>query len=208
MKKIMFLLMIPVLILFISCSGTEKETTDDELSDDLSDEVLTESDEVNDESADTSEPDNNIETDDEAVDEESDEDSENGEFLSGFDIAGKECITDIPQGRLILTTARDYSDSEAQWRVYILILKDDGTIFDTEKYFETDPDLRGIGFNSNGRLAAISSWKTGHVTLFALIDSTLCIADTEIVLPNLKVNGEEVERVIFDEVVPHPTDPY
>jgi len=209
MKKSMFLLMIPILILFISCSSTEKDDNlSDDLSDDLSDEVLTESDETTDESADTSEPDNNIETDDETVDEESDEDSENGEFLSGFDIAGKDCITDIPQGRIILATARNYSDYDAPWRVYVFILKDDGTIFDTEKFFETDPDLRGIGFNSNGRLAAISSWKTGHVTLFALIDSTLCIADTEIVLPNLKVNGDNKERVIFDEIVFHPSDPY
>lgn len=205
MNKAMFLLMISVLILFISCSSTEK---DDNLSDDLSDEALAELDEMTDDSADTFEPDNNIETDDETVEEGNDEDSENGEFLSGFDTTGKECITDIPQGRLILTTARDYSDYDAPWRVYVLILKDDGTIVDTEKFFETDPDLRGIGFNSNGRLAAVSSWKTGHVTLFALIDSTLCISDTEIVLPNLKVTGEDVERVIFDEVVPHPADPY
>ena len=207
MKKIMFLLMIPFLLLFISCSGTEKETNDETVNDVDDSET---NDALNDEAADTFEPDNNIENDDDLADEEgsNDEDSETGEFLSGFDTTGKECIADIPQGRIILTTARNYSDYDAPWRVYVLILKDDGTVVDTEKYFETDPDLRGIGFNSNGRLAAVSSWKTGHVTLFALIDSTLCIADTEIVLPNLKVNGDNKERVIFDEVVPHPTDPY
>lgn len=206
MKKIMFLLMIPFLLLFISCSGTEKETNDETVNDVDDSET---NDALNDEAADTFEPDNNIENDDDLADEEgsNDEDSETGEFLSGFDTTGKECIADIPQGRIILTTARNYSDYDAPWRVYVLILKDDGTVVDTEKYFETDPDLRGIGFNSNGRLAAVSSWKTGHVTLFALIDSTLCIADTEIVLPNLKVNGDNKERVIFDEVVSHPADP-
>ncbi len=207
MKKIMFLLMIPFLLLFISCSGTEKETNDETVNDVDDSEP---NDALNDEAADTSEHDNSIETDDDLADEEgsNDDDYETGEFLSGFDSSGKDCITDLPQGRIILATARNYSDSDAPWRVYVLILKDDGTVVDTEKYFETDPDLRGIGFNSNGRLAAVSSWKTGHVTLFALIDSTLCISDSKIVLPNLKVNGEEVERVIFDEVVPHPADPY
>ena len=208
MKKMIFLVLVSGLF-FISCSTSENSKNDEEVSDKGCDGFEMSDTSYDEETIDNIMADSNEENDDfEENDEYSDEDSETGEFISGFDIAGKECIADIPQGRIILTTAKNYSDYDAPWRVYILILKDDGTVVDTEKYFETDPDLRGIGFNSNGRLAAVSSWKTGHVTLFALIDSTLCISDTEIVLPNLKVNGEDVERVIFDEVVPHPTDPY
>ncbi|HNW82562.1 MAG TPA: hypothetical protein PKG52_06675 [bacterium] len=158
----------------------------------------------------------NIDTSDESVadtegsddSEITDEDSAPEGFLSGFDTEGKECFENVPDGRLILATIRNYNDSEAAWRVQIFVLKDDATVIDTGKYFETDSDLEGIGFNSNGRLAAISSWKTGFVTLFALIDSTLCIAQKEIELPNLKVVDQTKERVIFDQIVANPADPY
>jgi hypothetical protein len=160
-----------------------QDVEDTDETDDLSDEVLTDL-------------------------EASDDDTVPEEFLGDFDMTGKTCVTDIPQGRIMLTTARDYSDSELAWRVYVHVLKDDGSIVDTEKYFETDPDLRGIGFNSNGRLAALSSWQTGHVTLFALVERTLCIAQTGIKLPNLKDRGDSTERVIFGEVTANPNDPY
>lgn len=205
-------LVLSVLLLFVSCSDDpESVTTDDfEMTDDATNDTT-------DESTDNTVTDNEVADADEAVvdsDEESDdaelndEDSESGEFLSGFETAGKECITDIPDGRIILAVTRNYSNSDLPWRINVLILKDDGSIVDTEKFFEVDSALEGIGFNSNGRLAAISSWKTGHVTLFALVNSTLCISEKEIVLPNLKVNGDSTERVIFDEIVADPNDPY
>jgi len=173
-------------------SKDEKERVDMDLSDDFD-----QSDDLSDESEMS-----------DMFDEVTDNDTVSEEFLGDFDPTGKTCVTDLPQGRILLTTARDYDDTDAPWRVYIHVLKDDGTLVDTEKYFETDPDLRGIGFNSNGRLAAFSSWKTGHVTLFALVERTLCIAQTQITLPNLKVNGDSTERVIFDEVTADPNDPY
>lgn len=163
------------------------------------------------EQPDTFSPDVNGEVDNEFPEndeEQNDSDNEEEGFLSNFEIEGKECIENIPEGTIFLVTARNHSDNTVPWRVQVFILKDDGTIFDTEKYFETDVDLRGIGFNSNGKLAAVSSWKTGHVTLFALVERTLCIAENEIVLPNLKVSENSTERVIFDEIKPHPVDPY
>jgi len=187
MKKFFIML---ILLIFVSCSTSNDESVDtDKVDTDLVDNQ-------------------DIEDIEDADTEASDDDTVSEEFLGDFDPTGKTCVTDIPEGRIMLTSARNYDDTEASWRVYIHVLKDDGTVVDTEKYFETDPDLRGIGFNANGRLAALSSWKTGHVTLFALVERTLCIAHTEITLPNLKVNGDSAERVIFHEVTADPNDPY
>lgn len=208
MKK--FLIVI-VLLVFVSCSTSGNGNSDDFDLSDQSDYSSDESDQS--EMSDQDLVDNQgIEDADEIVDEDqeevADEDTEPGEFLGDFDMTGKTCVTDIPEGRIMLVLAKKYGDEEAAPRAYVHVLKDDGSIVDTEKYFETDQDLRGVGFNSNGRLAALASWKTGHITLFALVERTLCVAQTGIALPNLKVNGESTERAIFDEITADPNDPY
>lgn len=199
-----------VLLLSVSCSDSGKDKNDENIPD--ADNALSDTEtEDEDITVDGENDETAVDADDTDGIQTQDEDSEipdNDEFLGGFDTAGKECVSDIPDGRLILAAVQNYNDSEAPWRMYVLVLKDDATVVDTGKYFETDPDLEGIGFNSNGRLAAIASWKTGFVTLFALIDSTLCIAQEEIELPNLKVVDDSKERVIFDQIVAHPSDPY
>lgn len=209
MKKLLIVL---TSVIFVSCSTSGSGNSDDlsdnsDQSDYLSDEseLSDQSDHLSYDSDLSDDFDQSDQSDESEV---PDKDTFSGEFLGDFDATGKTCVTDIPEGRIMLIIARDYSDTEAPWRVYVHVLKDDGTVIDTEKYFETDTELRGIGFNSNGRLAALSSWKTGHVTLFALVDRTLCIAQEGIVLPNLKVNGDSTERVIFDEITADPNDPY
>lgn len=208
MKKI-FAAFFVTLLTAVSCSDSNDNSTDNEIKNDA--DISLSDLEIKDEnsSVDSENDENGADSSDEALTEDGDvEIPDSDEFLSGFDTEGKECLKDIPEGRLILSTVRDYGDSEAPWRVQAFVLKDDASVVDTGKYFETDSDLEGIGFNSNGRLAAISSWKTGFVTLFALVDSTLCIAQKEIELPGLKVVDETKERVIFDQIVAHPADPY
>ncbi len=183
-RSFLFVAVIFSLLIFWGCNNSETENDDD------STDELIEPDE-------TEMPDDHIDAPD-----------EDEEFLSEFDMNGKKCVTDIPKGKIILATSRNYSDYDAPWRVQILVLKDDGSLVDTEKFFETDPDLRGIGFNSNGQLAAVSSWKTGYITLFAIIDDSVCIAQEEVELPNLKDRETTTERVIFGEVVHHSLDPY
>lgn len=199
-----------VLLLSVSCSDSGKNKNDENILD--ADNTLSDTETEDENSTVDGENDETaVDTDDTDGTQTQDEDSEipdSDKFLDGFDTAGKECVSDIPDGRLILATVQNYNDPEAPWRVQVLVLKDDATVVDTGKYFETDPTLEAIGFNSNGRLAAISSWKTGFVTLFALVDSTLCIAQKEIELPNLKVVDETKERVIFDQIAAHPSDPY
>lgn len=210
MKKVSMICFVMLAALFVSCSDSGKDKNDENILD--ADNALSDT-ETEDEYSTVDGENDEIAADADDTDgtQTQDEDSEvpdNDEFLGGFDTAGKECVSDIPDGRLILATVQNYNDTEAPWRVYVLVLKNDATVVDTGKYFETDPTLEGIGFNSNGRLAAISSWKTGFVTLFALVDSTLCIAQKEIELPNLKVVEDTKERVIFDQIVAHPSDPY
>ena len=204
-----FIFFIGIFFLISGCSSSDKKDATDIDQPNDSDTAVADI-EQSDESENDTDPDDETVADTEESDDSeiTDEDSAPEGFLSGFDTEGKECVSDIPDGRLILATIRNYSDSEAAWRVQIFVLKDDATVVDTGKYFEVDPTLEGIGFNSNGRLAAISSWKTGFVTLFALVDSILCIAQIEIELPNLKVVDETKERVIFDQIVAHPADPY
>ncbi|HSA34193.1 MAG TPA: hypothetical protein P5077_10745 [bacterium] len=198
---------IAALLLFIGCSssGTTEhdedtlvnDTATDETADTAADDAATPTDDT----TDTVAPDEAA--DDILTDDGETPDSDDG-FLSGFDTTGKTCVTDIPDGRIVLATANDYQDDTAPWRVWVLVLADDGTLTDTGKYFETDKKLESIGFNANGRLAAVSSWETGFVTLFALVGRTLCIAQTGIVLPNLA----ESERVIFDQITADPLDPH
>lgn len=207
MRKFFIML---IFLVFVSCSTSESEVVDTDgednqdmdLSDDQSD------DQSNDQSDDQSDDQSNESEMSDMFDEATDDDTVSEEFLGDFDMTGKICVTDIPQGRIMLVLAKKYGDEEAAPRAYVHVLKDDGSVVDTEKYFETDQDLRGIGFNANGRLAALASWKTGHVTLFALVERTLCIAQTGIALPNLKVNGDSTERAIFDEITADPNDPY
>ncbi len=194
------------LLLIAGCSSSDSNATDEEI---VNDTATADADAFDDptDQPDLSEVEGSDDlTDDTLIGEDADEmpDTDEPEFLSGFDTTGKTCLTDIPEGRIILATAKDYTDSEAPWRVYVLVLKDDGTLIDTGSYFDTDKTLEGIGFNANGRLAAVSSWDTGFVTLFALVGRTLCIAETGIVLPNLAEN----ERVIFDQITADPADPY
>jgi hypothetical protein len=209
-RLFLFMLIIFSLLIFFGCNNSDPENDGDA-------NILPDSDFSNNDDSEL--PDNYEEADDmtdenikpdktELPDDHIDEPDEDGAFLSEFDSSGKNCVTDIPQGKIILATTRIYSDSEAPWRVHILVLKDDGSLVDTEKYLETDSDLRGIGFNSNGQLAAVSSWKTGHITLFAVVDNSVCIAEKEVILPNLKDRETTVERVIFGEVTPHPLYPY
>lgn len=201
--------MVFALLLIAGCSSSASNATDEEIVNDTA---------VTDTASDDDQPDlsdaegsdaegSEVEgTDDTIIVEDGDEtpDTDEPEFLSGFDTTGKTCLTDIPEGRIILATANNYTDDTAPWRVWVLVLSDDGTLIDTGKYFDTDKTLEGIGFNANGRLAAVSSWDTGFVTLFALVGRTLCIAETGIVLPNLAEN----ERVIFDQITADPRDPY
>lgn len=198
---------IAALLVFAACSSSGTATHDEDIpvnddyqpdQTDLSDQS---DEEVTDEATDTVGPDGT--TDDLLPDDGETPDADGG-FLSGFDTAGKTCVADIPAGRIILATANDYTDDTKPWRVWVLVLADDGTLTDTGKYFETDTKLESIGFNANGRLAAVSSWTTGFVTLFALVDRTLCVAQTGIVLPDLAEN----ERVIFDQITADPRDPH
>ncbi|HNT28490.1 MAG TPA: hypothetical protein PKH10_09975 [bacterium] len=199
---------IAVLLLFIGCSSSstteqdEDTPVNDTATDETTDTVANDDDATpTDNATDTATPD---EAADDILTDDGEAPDSDGGFLSGFDPTGKTCVTDIPDGRIILATANDYQDDTAPWRVWVLVLADDGTLTDTGKYFETDRKLEGIGFNTNGRLAAVSSWETGFVTLFALVDRTLCIAETGIVLPNLAEN----ERVIFDQITADPRDPH
>jgi hypothetical protein len=207
-KSFVFMTVTFSVLVFFGCNNPEKENDDDftdlpdtEYPDDTeTDDGSEKSDEMTDEQIEPDEtemPDDHIDVPD-----------EDEEFLSEFDTSGKKCVTDIPQGKIILATSRNYSETDAPWRVHILVLKDDGSLVDTEKHLETDSDLRGIGFNLNGQLAAVSSWKTGHITLFAVVGNSVCVAQEGIILPNLKDRETTVERVIFGEVVPHPRDPY
>lgn len=200
------------LLLFAACSSSGTATHDEDIPvnddyqpdqtdlSDQSDEVVTDE-ATDDDQSDLS--DGSDRSDDLWPDDGETPDDDEG-FLSGFDPAGKTCVTDIPAGRIILATANDYQNDAAPWRVWVLVLADDGTLTDTGKYFETDTKLESIGFNANGRLAAVSSWTTGSVTLFALVDRTLCVAETGVVLPDLAEN----ERVIFDQITADPRDPH
>jgi len=137
-----------------------------------------------------------------------DEDQPSG-FTLDFDKSTKTCV-DTTDGKIILATAmRRENNRSVDGRIFLFILKDNGTIEYTGKHFPIDPQPRGIGFNANGKLAAVSSWETGSIDLIAVSDNSVCLVEKDIFLPNRKVQPDDnYERVIFQKIVADPNDPY